>query len=229
MAKLIVTREGAVVGHFFVDQESFVIGRQPGCNLVLDDGAVSKQHAMIVSVANDQILEDQSTNGTLVNGVPVGKHILQNNDMIQIGNYVIKYMNQRAAREMDFDQTMMLSKEVLDAEMERAEAVDKPGEKQPGVSEARITGVKLPDGELRPLNGVASARAIQLTRVIHPLGLPEKCYAIILRRPHGFHLQPVVGSRAIKVNGQGVGDSQILLKQGDEIAVGSEIYSLNLR
>ncbi len=229
MAKLIVTRDGTVVGHFFVDQDAFVIGRQPGCNLVLDEGAVSKQHAVIVSVANDQILEDQSTNGTLVNGTQVEKHILQNNDLIQIGSYVIKYMNQRAAREMDFDQTMLLSKDVLDAEMERAAAVDKPAEKQPGVSEARITGVKLPEGELRPLNGVASARSVQLTRVIHPVGLPEKCYAVILRRPHGFHLQPVVGSRAIKVNGQGVGDSQVLLNQGDEIAVGAEIYTLNLR
>ncbi len=229
MAKLIVTRNGTVIGHFFVDQENFIIGRQAECNLVLEDGSVSKQHAVIVSVANDQILEDRSTNGTLVNGEKVEKHILQNNDMIQIGSFVLKYMSQRAAREMDFEQTMMLDQQVLEAELDRAENIDKPAEKQPGISAARVSGMKLPEGVLRPLNGVASAKPIQLQRVIHPLGLPDKSYAVIVRRPHGFHLQPVVGGRALKLNGQSLGEAQVLLKEGDEIVVGSEIYSFATR
>ena len=46
-----------------------VLGRHPECDIVLDLGAVSRQHAQISHVNGEYYIEDlQSRNGTLVNG-----------------------------------------------------------------------------------------------------------------------------------------------------------------
>jgi pSer/pThr/pTyr-binding forkhead associated (FHA) protein len=51
-----------------------------------------------MTILNDSFLEDLgSTNGTLVNGQPVKKHFLQNNDVVEIGKYKLKYVNEAPA------------------------------------------------------------------------------------------------------------------------------------
>ena len=67
---------------------------------------------MIVTILNDSFLEDLgSTNGTLVNGQPIKKHFLQNNDVIELGKYKLKYVNDAAGQTtapQDFEKTMVL-------------------------------------------------------------------------------------------------------------------------
>src|SRR5476649_2726319 len=56
-------------------------------------------------------LEDLgSTNGTMVNGKPVKKHFLQNNDVVEIGKHKLKYFNDAptAATAADFEKTMII-------------------------------------------------------------------------------------------------------------------------
>ena len=69
------------------------------------------EHAAIVTILNDSFLEDLgSTNGTTVNGHPIKKHFLQNNDVVEIGKYKLKYINERASQAAgaDFEKTMVL-------------------------------------------------------------------------------------------------------------------------
>jgi hypothetical protein len=69
---------------------------------------------MIMTILNDSFLEDLgSTNGTLVNGQPIKKHFLQNNDVIELGKYKLKYVSDAsqaaaAAPAADFEKTMVL-------------------------------------------------------------------------------------------------------------------------
>ena len=66
---------------------------------------------MIMTILNDSFLEDLgSTNGTLVNGQPIKKHFLQNNDVIELGKYRLKYMAEGAPQQAspDFEKTMVL-------------------------------------------------------------------------------------------------------------------------
>ena len=67
---------------------------------------------MIVTILNDSFLEDLgSTNGTLVNGQPIKKHFLQNNDVVELGKYKLKYINdsgRKPAAPQDFEKTMVL-------------------------------------------------------------------------------------------------------------------------
>lgn len=96
-----------------LDKERIMIGRKPSNEIQIENLAVSGEHACIVTILNDSFLEDLgSTNGTLVNGNPIKKHILQNNDVIEIGKYKLKYVADapvagHGASE-DFEKTMIL-------------------------------------------------------------------------------------------------------------------------
>ena len=82
-----------------------------GNDIVIDNLAVSGEHAAIVTIQNDSFLEDlDSTNGVMVNGMSTKKHFLQNNDVIEIGKYKIKYLNDQPTQTTaaDFEKTMVL-------------------------------------------------------------------------------------------------------------------------
>jgi len=73
---------------------------------------VSGEHAVIVTILQDSFLEDLgSTNGTVVNSQSIKKHFLQNNDIIELGKYKLKYVNEApagGARVADFEKTLVL-------------------------------------------------------------------------------------------------------------------------
>ena len=113
MAKLILSLEGSVIREIPIDKERIMIGRKPQNDVQIENLAVSGEHACIVTILNDSFLEDLgSTNGTLVNGNQVKKHILQNNDVIEIGKYKMKYVVEAAATGQapaeDFERTMVM-------------------------------------------------------------------------------------------------------------------------
>jgi hypothetical protein len=64
-----------------------LIGRSPKCQLVLDDGLVSRHHARLVSNQGTVLLEDMgSANGVLVNGDRLTRAtVLKSGDRIAIG------------------------------------------------------------------------------------------------------------------------------------------------
>ena len=111
MAKLILSMDGLVLKEISLGKERTTRGRKPHNDIQIDNLAVSGEHAVIVSILNDSFLEDLgSTNGTLVNGQPVKKHFLQNNDVIELGKYKLKYLNEVSAqtKAADFEKTMIL-------------------------------------------------------------------------------------------------------------------------
>lgn len=111
MAKLILSLDGSVLNEILLAKERTTIGRRPHNDIQIDNLAVSGEHAAIVSVANDCILEDLgSTNGTLVNGSPVKKHLLRDNDLIELGKFKLKFVGTSVAKTAtDYDKTMVWS------------------------------------------------------------------------------------------------------------------------
>ena len=111
MAKLILSLDGQVIKEFTLTKERSTIGRKPHNDIQIDNLAVSGEHAVIMTILNDSFLEDLgSTNGTLVNGQPVKKHFLQSNDVVEIGKYKLKYVNEAPASmsQAEFEKTMVL-------------------------------------------------------------------------------------------------------------------------
>ena len=112
MAKLIHSVEGAVIGEFVLDKELVTIGRKAQNDIQIDSQSVSGEHARIVSLGNDSFLEDLgSTNGTRVNGNPINKHILQNNDLVDIGNHRFKFVSDaNRPADNDLEKTIVVSR-----------------------------------------------------------------------------------------------------------------------
>jgi len=111
MAKLILTLDGVMLKEYTLTKERTTIGRKAHNDIPIDNLAVSGEHAAIVTILNDSFLEDLgSTNGTLVNGQPIKKHFLQNGDVIEIGKYKLKYVNEATSMTTaaDFEKTMVL-------------------------------------------------------------------------------------------------------------------------
>jgi len=111
VAKLILSMDGSVINEYPLSKERITIGRKAHNDIVIDNLAVSGEHAAIVTILHDSFLEDMdSTNGLEVNGQSVKKHFLQNNDLIEIGKYKLKYINDHVSQtsSADFEKTMIL-------------------------------------------------------------------------------------------------------------------------
>ena len=224
MAKLVLSLNGSVLGNYFLEKERFSIGRKPSCDIQINDQGVSKEHAVILTMGNDQILEDMdSTNGTHVNGQGVKRQILQNGDVIEVGRYRLKYVNQKAMPDMDFDKTLMIP--AFDRTKLRAEGADKVGEDTASIStavaNARNVKTVFPLGVVRGIAGSVMGREIELVRAITPLGKLGGS-AIISRRPGGYYITHVAGKKYPIVNGKSIGTEPFALDNLDQIEVGAD-------
>jgi len=94
-------------GVFALDRDLAVLGRHPECDIVLDSGAVSRQHARIQRVDKRFYIEDmQSRNGTYVNGRQIReRHLLNDQDRITLCDVVMVFdddiVNKKAAKNRD--------------------------------------------------------------------------------------------------------------------------------
>lgn len=76
-----------------LDRFPFVIGRDSGCDLPLNDPSVSRRHAVIERTRGScAIMDCGSTNGVFVNERTVHSQELRAGDQIRIGNRILKFM-----------------------------------------------------------------------------------------------------------------------------------------
>ncbi|MEJ2508330.1 MAG: FHA domain-containing protein [Gammaproteobacteria bacterium] len=96
MAKLLLTHNGVVIKSYPLEADSITIGRQDNLDIQIDDAAVSARHARVVREPDKYLeghwevyIEDLgSTNGTLVNDLPVTERLrLNHGDVISIGRH----------------------------------------------------------------------------------------------------------------------------------------------
>lgn len=212
MAKLVLMSEQTVLGHYFLAKNRFTIGRQPDSDLVLDVVGVSKQHAAVFTLGNDQILEDlQSTNGTYVNGERVAKHILQNDDVIVISDYALRYINAKAMPDMDFDKTMFMQGLNGTGRIQ--------GDVTSGMEAPAARGVVqlAPAAMIEPIDAHRSEKIV-LNKVLTPIGLDGE-RVVLHRRRNAFYAVHVTGRKTITVNGQAFKSEPYQLRNGDIIEV----------
>src|SRR6188768_4502464 len=120
MPKMIVSIDGVVIKEVQLTKDRTTLGRRPYNDIVIDNLAVSGEHAVLQMMANDVYLEDlNSTNGTYVNGKAVKKQLLQNNDTVEIGKYKIKYINEAA--NAGYEKTQIIKAGSIVASPARAE------------------------------------------------------------------------------------------------------------
>jgi serine phosphatase RsbU (regulator of sigma subunit) len=83
--------------------ERMVMGRHPACQIVLDNAAVSRNHAQILQSHGTYYLEDlRSRNGTLVNGRKIqGRTELKDKDEIRVCEVVLRFYQSAAPDSRD--------------------------------------------------------------------------------------------------------------------------------
>ncbi len=173
MAKVVVTLNGQVQQEVALLKSRLKVGRRPGNDLVLDHLTVSGQHAAIDTAPNGTfILDLGSTNGTLVNGQPITKHLLQNDDVIDIGKYKIKFLIDSVA------------------ENGIVAAVDTPE----SAKMARI------DARIKVLNGSNVGKEMVLSKAVTRLGSPGVLVISITREQQHFNISHLEGKTYPKVN-----------------------------
>lgn len=228
MAKLVVTSPAGNESHLFVDKDRLSIGRDAACDIALADPAASKQHAAIVTVGLDHVLQDLgSRNGTAVNGKRIETHVLQNEDRIEIGESRIRYRNRRASLEADLERTMIYNTTLPGGATTGALAGKTP-RGGPAASDAssaavaRAARTRFPLAGVRGLAGRHAGAELTLERPIATFGARDAGLAVIRRRPHGYFIAHVAGAARPKVNGATVGAEPRELAPGDLIEVGGE-------
>ncbi|HKW37609.1 MAG TPA: FHA domain-containing protein [Burkholderiales bacterium] len=225
MAKLILSMDGLVLKEINLTKERTTIGRKPHNDIQIDNLAVSGEHAVIVTILQDSFLEDLgSTNGTVVNGQSIKKHFLQNNDIIELGKYKLKYVNESSAgmaKAADFEKTMVLRPGAAKPApgpaapapapaAAQAPAAAKPAEMAAGQgpattmppASAKPAGAPQKSAALQLLSGANAGKELDLTKPLTTLGKPGVQVAVITRRPQGFFITHVEGASFPVVNGK---------------------------
>ena len=89
-ARLRLTEPGGTQREVVLDGQLLTLGRAPDNGVVVADGRVSRHHARIVSRRGTLVFTDLgSTNGSRVNGNPVGEVVLGTGDRIEIGDSLL--------------------------------------------------------------------------------------------------------------------------------------------
>src|SRR5687767_7341561 len=244
MAKLILSMDGLVLKEIPLTKERTTIGRKPHNDIQIDNLAVSGEHAVIVTILNDSFLEDLgSTNGTVVNGSPIKKHFLQNNDVIELGKYKLKFIGEAApamgagSDKSDFEKTMVLRPsaprpapqatgaaraaasvpQAAGAAAAVADARDATKTTPPGgpITASRPAGQPL--GAIQLLSGANAGKELELTKPLTTLGKPGVQVAVLTRRPQGYFITHVEGAARPNVNGDRIGPAPHALKDHDVI------------
>jgi len=93
-ATLVIRSGGGRAGETFtLDGERTAIGRNPECEVFLDDVTVSRNHALLVRRRDGLYIDDLgSLNGTYVNRTRIESHKLVDGDELQIGKYKLSYL-----------------------------------------------------------------------------------------------------------------------------------------
>jgi len=217
MGKLVVSLDGVVIKEVQITKDKTTLGRRPYNDIVIDNLAVSGEHAVLQMVGADVFIEDlNSTNGTYINGKTVKKQLLTHNDTVEIGKYKIKYLVDDSG---EYEKTMI---------MRPGGSAPLPGSQHPSQSahpgRAGLSGFdglgtlpQMPTASIKVLNGAAAGREVTLTKVVTTVGKPGVQVASITKRPTGYAFAHVEGTSRPSVNGVPLVGDSIPLRNGDVI------------
>ena len=192
MPKMIVSIDGVMIKQVQLSKDRTSLGRRPYNDIVIDNLAVSGEHAVLQMSGTEVYVEDlNSTNGTYVNGKAVKKQLLQHADVVEIGKYKISFVAENIAT------------------AEKPAVIVTPA----AVTVSAVLPVSA--AAVRVISGAAAGREVALVKVVTTIGKPGVAVAAITRRPQGFVVTHVDGAEKPMLNGMPIGAEPVALKNGD--------------
>jgi pSer/pThr/pTyr-binding forkhead associated (FHA) protein len=259
MAKLLISLENQFVREQQLDESDHItIGRRKSNMIVIENLAVSGEHAVIVAMDSNYFLEDlDSTNGTHVNGKRVKRHVLNDGDVIEIGKYKMKFVSQGGGGNMsvaDFEKTLVMKPKMApdtasmlqkksfgDTQIVNSELAKNVAElwgvnlQNPDLNKTSVLNQTQPinaqqkRGVIQIMNGNNAGKELELVKTLTTLGKPGLQVAVIVRRPDGYYLTHVEGPHMPLINGKDIGGQSHKLNDRDIIEVGKVKMEFFLR
>lgn len=110
----LVVEKGNDAGRAFELELPATIGRGTTCDVMLQDADASRQHCIIEHDAGEYTLRDtRSANGTFLNGNRVNSVALRSNDLIQVGESLLRFVLGAASRPAERAQVLAVAKPTL--------------------------------------------------------------------------------------------------------------------
>lgn len=192
MPKMIISIDGVVVKEVQLTKDRTTLGRRPYNDVVIENLAVSGEHAVLQMSGSDVQIEDlNSTNGTYVNGQAAKKQLLHHNDTIEVGKYKIKFIH-----------------ELGDTSLDKTQIAQRPAVNTAAAPSEGGAAIKV-------LNGAAAGRQMALVKAVTTVGKPGVAVASITRRSQGYAVTVVENARPPLVNGKRLGSEPQMLRHGD--------------
>ena len=208
MPRMIVSIDSVDIKEVKLTKERTTLGRRPYNDIVIDNLAVSGEHAVIHMTDDGVEIEDVgSTNGTYVNAKAVTRQELRNGDIVEVGKYKIRFLQE--AEGENFEKTMLV----------------KPGMVSPSMVAPRAAAAATPQAAvplsavIRVMSGAAAGREVALLKVVTTIGKPGVAVASITKRHQGHVLAHVEGPDRPLLNGTPMGEAPVSLKHGDRITL----------
>lgn len=99
LGRILVGFNGQTIAERELTPGRFIIGRTPDNDLQIDSKYISRHHAQIITSIHSSVLEDlNSTNGIYVRSKRVRRRMLNDGDVVQIGQHEIMYFDERLSR-----------------------------------------------------------------------------------------------------------------------------------
>jgi pSer/pThr/pTyr-binding forkhead associated (FHA) protein len=220
MGKLVVSLDGVVIKEVQITKDKTTLGRRPYNDIVIDNLAVSGEHAVLQMVGADVFIEDlNSTNGTYINGKAVKKQLLTHNDTVEIGKYKIKFLVDESG---EYEKTMIMrpGSGMPPMGSQAPSQSSSPAFTAPHSGFGGLGSAPAPTQQpasIKVLNGAAAGREVTLTKVVTTVGKPGVQVASITKRPNGYAFAHVEGATRPSINGVPLVGDSVPLRNGDVI------------
>ncbi|KAF1061356.1 MAG: Glycogen accumulation regulator GarA [Variovorax sp.] len=203
-----ISIDGVVIREVTLANDRTTLGRRAYNDIVVDNLAVSGEHAVLTLRGGDVQIEDlNSTNGTYVNAVAVQKRTLKDNDVIEVGGCRIHYRARSVAPAAGTPVQVVVGTE---------SSAPIPLSAAPTESGALVElGVPV----LRVLAGENAGHDLPLQKVVTTVGKPGVAVAVVTRRRQGYVAASVMG--AVLLNGEPLGVEAVALHERDLLELGT--------
>lgn len=207
MPKMIISIDGVVIGQVALAKDRTTLGRRAYNDIVIDNLAVSGEHAVLHLRGGEVEIEDlNSTNGTYVNALVVQKQVLKDNDVVELGGCRIHF-RARSNLEIGSDSPRNVAEEDFESAIPLSAAPTEAG-----------ALVELGVPMLRVLSDTHGGQDVPLQKVVTTIGKPGVAVAVVTRRRQGYVAASVMGE--VTLNGAPLGTDAVGLQERDVLELG---------
>jgi pSer/pThr/pTyr-binding forkhead associated (FHA) protein len=198
---------------YVLTRQIILLGRQPGCDVVLDGDRASRYHAILTwDHGHGYVQDNNSTNGTLLNGQPVkGPIPLRHGDIIEVGGAEFRFTYGEATGLAAFD-------------AQPTEKIALPGmvaQPEQTLPRARLTALTGPEpGRVWPIvSGVVAIGRSGDNIIVLPHASVSRHHAQFVVQAKGIFIQDIGSSNGTSVNGEPLLAPRPIF-DGDHIQIG---------